>query len=73
LIFRSHIINYIYGIPATEIEVTFTQMVMVMNLTTFAWNVHDGRQKADVSWVFSCGAWRAEELTKIFRISMRDS
>jgi hypothetical protein len=48
-------------------------MVMVMNLTTFAWNVHDGRQKADVSWVFSCGAWRAEELTKIFRISMRDS
>lgn len=43
----SHIVNYIYGVPATEIEVTFTQMVLVMNLTTFAWNVHDGRSKPE--------------------------
>jgi len=44
----SHVINFIYGVPATEIEITFTQMVLVMNLTTFAWNIHDGRQKEEV-------------------------
>lgn len=45
----SHTTNFIYGVPATEIEITFTQMVLVMNLTTFAWNVHDGRRKIEVS------------------------
>lgn len=39
--------------PVTEIEITFTQMVLVMNLTTFAWNVHDGRRKIEVS----AGGW----------------
>ena len=29
-------------------EVTGPQMVLTMKLTTFAWNVHDGRQKVEV-------------------------
>lgn len=35
-------------------EVTGPQMVLVMKLTTFAWNVHDGRQSAEVGfWLIS--------------------
>ena len=29
-------------------EVTGPQMVLTMKLTTFAWNVYDGRRKAEV-------------------------
>ncbi|ORX36566.1 putative member of the MBOAT family of putative membrane-bound O-acyltransferase [Kockovaella imperatae] len=43
----NHISRLVAGTPTSEIEITFTQMVFVMNLTTFAWNVHDGRRKVE--------------------------
>ncbi|RXK37066.1 lysophospholipid acyltransferase [Tremella mesenterica] len=35
------------GTPIDEIEITTSQMVLVMKLTMFAWNVHDGRRKPE--------------------------
>jgi hypothetical protein len=32
----------------TTIEITGSQMVLAMKLTTFAWNVYDGRRKLEV-------------------------
>lgn len=32
-------------------EVTGPQMVLTMKLTTFAWNVYDGRRKEEVSYI----------------------
>jgi lysophospholipid acyltransferase len=34
-------------IPLTTIEITAAQMVLCMNLTSFAWSVHDGRRPAE--------------------------
>lgn len=31
------------------VEITGPQMVLVMKLTTFAWNVYDGRRPAEVN------------------------
>ncbi|KAK8864477.1 hypothetical protein IAR55_001727 [Kwoniella newhampshirensis] len=44
----NHIRRHLLAIPATAIEITGTQMVLVMKLSTFAWNVHDGRGKAEL-------------------------
>jgi lysophospholipid acyltransferase len=44
----SHLRRTYLQIPVTSIEISGTHMVLVMKLTTFAWNVHDGRQKPDV-------------------------
>ncbi|KAL1665658.1 MBOAT, membrane-bound O-acyltransferase family-domain-containing protein [Schizophyllum commune] len=43
----NHVIRVIYNLSYETIEVTGSQMVLVMKLTTFAWNIHDGRQKAE--------------------------
>ncbi|WVR06969.1 hypothetical protein IAU60_004005 [Kwoniella sp. DSM 27419] len=43
----NHIKRNWEGMPATTIEITGSQMVLAMKLTTFAWNVHDGRQRTE--------------------------
>lgn len=43
----SHLIRAFGNIPLTTIEVTAAQMVLCMNLTSFAWSVHDGRRKEE--------------------------
>jgi len=35
-------------------EVTGPQMVLTMKLTTFAWNVYDGRRKTEVCELERC-------------------
>ncbi|KAF9076609.1 MBOAT, membrane-bound O-acyltransferase family-domain-containing protein [Rhodocollybia butyracea] len=40
----NHIIRVIYSLSYETIEVTGPQMVLTMKLTTFAWNVWDGRR-----------------------------
>lgn len=39
----NHLVRHYGGIPLTTIEITAAQMVLVMNLTTFAWDVYDGQ------------------------------
>ncbi|KAF8164820.1 endoplasmic reticulum protein [Crassisporium funariophilum] len=43
----NHVIRAIYGTSYETMEVTGPQMVLTMKLTTFAWNVYDGRRKAE--------------------------
>lgn len=45
----SHVIRAIYGLSYETFEVTGPQMVLTMKLTTFAWNVWDGRRPVEVS------------------------
>ncbi|KAK7060154.1 Lysophospholipid acyltransferase [Paramarasmius palmivorus] len=40
----NHVIRAFYNLSYETIEVTGPQMVLVMKLTTFAWNVYDGRR-----------------------------
>ncbi|KAG9317107.1 MBOAT, membrane-bound O-acyltransferase family-domain-containing protein [Chiua virens] len=40
----NHVIRAVYEIPYETIEITGAQMVLTMKLTTFAWNVYDGRR-----------------------------
>lgn len=44
----SHVLRAIFQWSYETFEVTGPQMVLVMKLTTFAWNVHDGRRPAQV-------------------------
>ncbi|KAG8958087.1 lysophospholipid acyltransferase [Tulasnella sp. 419] len=41
----SHVYRMQY--PSDVVEISGAQMVLTMKLTTFAWNVHDGRQPAE--------------------------
>ncbi|KAG6861485.1 hypothetical protein C0995_015912 [Termitomyces sp. Mi166 len=41
-----HVIRAIYGFGYETMEITGPQMVLTMKLTTFAWNVWDGRRPA---------------------------
>ncbi|KAJ3495292.1 hypothetical protein NLJ89_g10651 [Agrocybe chaxingu] len=43
----NHVIRAIYGFSYETMEVTGPQMVLTMKLTTFAWNVYDGRRKTE--------------------------
>ncbi|KAF9468769.1 endoplasmic reticulum protein [Collybia nuda] len=43
----NHVIRAIYGLSYETMEVTGPQMVLTMKLTTFAWNVWDGRRPTD--------------------------
>ncbi|TEB29423.1 endoplasmic reticulum protein [Coprinellus micaceus] len=43
----NHVIRALYGFSYETMEVTGPQMVLVMKLTTFAWNVYDGRRKEE--------------------------
>ncbi|WVQ99616.1 hypothetical protein IAU59_006753 [Kwoniella sp. CBS 9459] len=42
-----HLLFNIVGTSADTIEITGSQMVLAMKLTTFAWNIHDGRQRTE--------------------------
>ncbi|KAG6918210.1 hypothetical protein DXG01_015803 [Tephrocybe rancida] len=42
----AHVIRAVYGLSYETMEITGPQMVLTMKLTTFAWNVWDGRRKA---------------------------
>ncbi|KAF9563341.1 endoplasmic reticulum protein [Agrocybe pediades] len=43
----NHVIRAVYGFSYETMEVTGPQMVLTMKLTTFAWNVYDGRRKTE--------------------------
>ncbi|KAK2462342.1 hypothetical protein APHAL10511_005648 [Amanita phalloides] len=43
----NHIIRAVYGFSYETIEITGPQMVLTMKLTTFAWNVWDGRRPTE--------------------------
>ncbi|CAD6905391.1 unnamed protein product [Tilletia controversa] len=43
----NHLVRELTGIPLTTVEITAMQMVLCMNLTTFAWDVYDGQQRTD--------------------------
>ncbi|WWC70084.1 uncharacterized protein I206_104030 [Kwoniella pini CBS 10737] len=43
----NHIHRHLIGTSASAIEITGSQMVLAMKLTTFAWNVYDGQQKVE--------------------------
>lgn len=34
--------------PSEAVEISGSQMVLTMKLTTFAWNVYDGQQELEV-------------------------
>lgn len=44
----SHIIRVVYRLGYETVEITGSQMVLTMKLTTFAWNVYDGRRPQEV-------------------------
>lgn len=48
---NSHIVRAFFDLSYETMEVTGPQMVLVMKLTTFAWNVHDGRRSAEVGFL----------------------
>lgn len=41
----NHLVRAFGNIPLTTIEITAMQMVLCMNLTSFAWCVHDGKNR----------------------------
>ncbi|KAK0538807.1 Lysophospholipid acyltransferase [Tilletia horrida] len=43
----NHLVRELTGIPLTTVEITAMQMVLCMNLTTFAWDVYDGQQRSE--------------------------
>ncbi|KIJ70373.1 hypothetical protein HYDPIDRAFT_143668 [Hydnomerulius pinastri MD-312] len=43
----NHVIRALYGLSYETFEITGPQMVLTMKLTTFAWNVWDGRRPAE--------------------------
>lgn len=40
----SHIHRHLQGHDVVDIEITGSQMVLVMKLTSFAWSVYDGQR-----------------------------
>lgn len=44
----SHVIRALLDLSYETVEITGSQMVLTMKLTTFAWNVYDGRRPASV-------------------------
>lgn len=51
MVWDSHIIRAMYALSYETMEVTGPQMVLTMKLTTFAWNVWDGRRPSGVSHI----------------------
>ncbi|THH14871.1 hypothetical protein EW146_g5521 [Bondarzewia mesenterica] len=47
--FLSHVIRAMFAMGYETFDVTGPQMVLIMKLTTFAWNVYDGRRPAEVN------------------------
>lgn len=44
----NHVYRTLYEISPDVIEITGSQMVLVMKLSSFAWNVYDGRRDINV-------------------------
>ncbi|KAH0839574.1 MBOAT, membrane-bound O-acyltransferase family-domain-containing protein [Lanmaoa asiatica] len=42
--FHFHVIRAVFGLSYETVEITGPQMVLTMKLTTFAWNIYDGRR-----------------------------
>ena len=63
---NSHIIRAFFALSYETMEVTGPQMVLVMKLTTFAWNVYDGRRPATVSFL-STPSSPLSPLTRVYR------
>ena len=51
IILASHLVRAFNDISLATFEITGPQMVLTMKLTTFAWNVYDGRQPLEVRQV----------------------
>jgi hypothetical protein len=63
--FKSHIERALYGDPFDgSYNITGPQMVLVMKLTTFAWNVWDGRRPVEVCLFFNSTACRPLTVTR---------
>lgn len=43
----NHLARELNGVPLTTIEITAMQMVLTMNLTTFAWDIFDGQSRTE--------------------------
>lgn len=43
----SHLYRALGNIPLSTIEITAMQMVLTMNLTSFAWSVYDGQMRKE--------------------------
>lgn len=43
----NHLVRSLGNIPLTTIEITAMQMVLCMNLTSYAWSVHDGKNRKE--------------------------
>jgi lysophospholipid acyltransferase len=43
----NHLVRAFGNIPLTTIEITAMQMVLCMNLTSYAWSVHDGKNRKE--------------------------
>lgn len=43
----NHLVRAFGNIPLTTIEITSMQMVLCMNLTSYAWNIHDGKNRKE--------------------------
>ncbi|GMK57896.1 hypothetical protein CspeluHIS016_0407300 [Cutaneotrichosporon spelunceum] len=43
----THVLRALGHVSVDRVEISGPQMVLVMKLSTFAWNVHDGRRKID--------------------------
>ncbi|KZT60216.1 MBOAT-domain-containing protein [Calocera cornea HHB12733] len=44
----NHLYRIWISLTPDDFDITFSQMVLVMKITTLAWNIHDGRQSAEV-------------------------
>lgn len=43
----NHLVRMFGNIPLTTIEITAMQMVLCMNLTSYAWSIHDGKNRKE--------------------------
>lgn len=43
----NHLVRMYGNIPLTTIEITAMQMVLCMNLSSYAWSIHDGKNRKE--------------------------
>ena len=55
---NSHFKRLIGAVPEGSFDVTFSQMVLAQKLTSFAWNVYDGRRKVEVGLHHAMMRWQ---------------
>ncbi|CDO74287.1 hypothetical protein BN946_scf184663.g8 [Trametes cinnabarina] len=57
----NHIIRTFAEAGYETFEISGPQMVLTMKLTTFAWNVYDGRRSEDVGISGECDKWQTQQ------------